>query len=255
MKFNYKNYIKKLSYKYINSHGTNNQGLITIRHRGSGYKQKYFLIDNKKYFYNLPAILIKIFHKSLYRNKFYGLFLYANGIIMIHNISNNLIIGSLIINSSLSSSFNLGNSMPLYTIPEGIFLNNLELYPGKGSQICKTSGNFCFIINKYNLYKNRILIKLKNNYYYLFNNNNLATIGINYFTLNKKIKKIKAGINRWFNKRPHVRGVAMNPIDHPHGGGQGKTSGGRCSVTPFGKLTKGKKTKKIKKKFFIKKIA
>lgn len=242
--------INKLKLKYNLKNGRNNQGIITVRHKGNGFKQKYIIIDNKRYIYNIPGILIKIFNKSLYRNKFFGLFLYANGLILIHNLITNLEIGSIIINNT-SKKFKCfaGNSSVLSWIPAGIFLNNLELYPGYGSQICKTVSNFCFIINKYLKYNNRILIKLKKNRFYLFHNKCLATIGSNFFF--KKLKKKKAGQNIWFNKKPSVRGVAMNPIDHPHGGGQGKTSGGRCSVTPWSILTKGKKTKKKKKKFYL----
>lgn len=250
---NLNKYLAPLKYKYIPKNGRNNKGVITVRHKGKGYKQKYFLNDLKKYFFNIPAILIKFLHKSLYRNKFYGIFLYANGLILIHNLTNNLNIGSIICNSFYYHLKCIaGNSTNLNNIPEGLFINNIELYPGYGAQICKTSGNFCFIINKYLFYNNRILIKLKKKKYYMFYNNCLATIGSN-FTLLKRLKKKKAGMNRWFNIRPSVRGVAMNPIDHPHGGGQGKTSGGRCSVSPWSVLTKGKVTKKKKTKYFLKK--
>ena len=245
-------FIKKLKYKYITNNGRNNQGIITVRHKGGGYKQNYILIEHKKFFFNIPAILIKIFTKSLYRNKQYGLFLYANGLILIHSLTTKLKIGSIILNSTfLNFKCFSGNSTLLNWIPEGLFINNLELYPGFGSQICKTAGNYCFILNKYLLFKNKILIKLKKKRFYLFHSKCLATIGSNFFLKRKIIKKKKAGNNRWLNKKPCVRGVAMNPIDHPHGGGQGKTSGGRCSVTPWSILTKGKKTKKIKSKFYI----
>jgi large subunit ribosomal protein L2 len=111
------------------------------------------------------------------------------------------------------------------------------------------------ILKKNLTFQNRILIKLKNKKrYYLFNINCLATIGINFFFIKWLLHKKKAGVNRWLGIRPSVRGVAMNPIDHPHGGGQGKTSGGRCSVSPWSILTKGKKTKKKKIKYFLKKV-
>merc|ERR1711981_1400871 len=184
------------------------QGIRTIGHKGNGFKQKYILLDNKKFLFNIPAILIKIFTKSLYRNKYYGLF--------------------------------------LYNIEPSMFINNLEINPGNGSQFCKTSGNYCFIINKNLTFRTKILIKLKKRKFYLLHGKCLATIGTNFFFDVKKIKIPKAGVNRWLNKKPNVRGVAMNPIDHPHGGGQGKTSGGRCSVTPWSILTKGKKTRKKK---------
>lgn len=256
MKYNLKNFIKKLNYKYFLKNGKNNQGYITVRHKGNGYKKKYLLKDDKKFFFNIPAILIKIFNKSKFRNKFYGLFLYSNGIILIHNLILELKIGNIIYNSNLKILECLnGNSCALRWLPNGTSLNNLELKPGLGSQICKTPRNFCMILKKNLTFQNRILIKLKNKKrYYLFNINCLATIGINFFFIKWLLHKKKAGVNRWLGIRPSVRGVAMNPIDHPHGGGQGKTSGGRCSVSPWSILTKGKKTKKKKIKYFLKKV-
>jgi large subunit ribosomal protein L2 len=248
-----KKFINKLKYKYISSNGRNFQGIKTIGHKGGGFKQKYIIIDNKKFLFNIPAILIKIFTKSIYRNKYYGLFLYNNGLLFINILTLNLNIGSIIINTTNNNyKLNTGSSTIIKNIEPSIFINNLELQPGKGSQFCKTSGNYCFIINKYLTFKTKILIKLKKKTFYLLHSKCLATLGINYFLDPKKKKVPKAGINRWLNKKPIVRGVAMNPIDHPHGGGQGKTSGGRCSVSPWSILTKGKKTRKKKNKFFIK---
>ena len=250
---NLKKFLTKLKYKYICSNGRNFQGIKTIGNKGNGFKQKYILLDNKKFLLNIPAILIKIFTKSLYRNKFYGLFLYNNGMIFINILTLNLNLGSIII-STTYDKFKLfaGSSTILHNIPQSKFINNLEINPGKGSQFCKTPGNYCFIINKNLTFKTKILIKLKKKKFYLLHGKCFATVGTNFFFKTKKIKIPKAGVNRWLNKKPNVRGVAMNPIDHPHGGGQGKTSGGRCSVTPWSILTKGKKTRKKKNKFFIK---
>ena len=159
---NLNKFLKKLKYKYICSNGRNFQGIKTIGNKGNGFKQKYILLDNKKFLLNVPAILIKSFTKSLYRNKFYGLFLYNNGMLFINILTLNLNLGSIIINTTYDK-FKLfsGSSTILHNIPQSKFINNLEINPGKGSQFCKTPGNYCFIINKNLTFKTKILIKLK----------------------------------------------------------------------------------------------
>ena len=231
--------INKLKKKIKKKNGKNFRGLITFKHRGGGHKRKFKLIDNKYYIFNIPMIIIDIIYNS-HKNLEIGLVYYSNNILSYINISNINKKGDILIISNISS-LNEGNISSLKNINVGLYISNIELYLGHGSQINKSGNTFSLIISKFKKY-NKTLLKLKSTEEYLLNNNCFAQIGIN---RNKyRIKLKKAGQNRWLNRRPVTRGVAKNPVDHPHGGGEGKTSGGRCSVTPFGKLTKGKKTRK-----------
>lgn len=140
----------------------------------------------------------------------------------------------------------LGNSLILKNIPVGVLIHNIELLPNKGGQVARSAGTFAKIIKKK---QDSCVVRLNSGKQLELSNMCFGAIGVVSKVNHRNIKIGKAGRSRWLNKRPTVRGVVMNPIDHPHGGGEGKTSGGRCSVTPWGIPTKGFKTnrKKIKK--------
>lgn len=257
--------IKKiLCLKKNNNIGRNNKGHITFQHRSSFYHhKKYLYLNQKNFLLNLKTIFISYVYHS-YLNTNIGIFFYNNRILCLEKVILDIKQGDILNtfqyanikeNDSETSSISFKNLLRKITI--GSFISNIEIYPGKGSQIFKSAGTFGQIINIFDFFKNYILIKSGSNSQneFIFNCNSFCILGINNNKNFNEMKKTKAGQNRWIGKKSHVRGVAMNPIDHPHGGGQGKTSGGRCSVSPYGILTKGKKTKKFKFiKFFIKKI-
>lgn len=228
--------------------GRNNQGKITIRHKGGGHKRKYRIIDFKRNKYNIKGIVNTIEYDPN-RNVYISLINYEDGEKRYILYPNNLKIGDYIYSGN-NVSINIGNSLPLYNIPNGTYIHNLELFPKKGGQLVRSAGSFAKILSKEN---NKIIIILPSKEIRIFNNNCYATIGklsnYNYFN----IKIGKAGRNRWLGIRPTVRGSAMNPIDHPHGGGEGKSPIGKPQPrTPWGKIALGKKTRKNKNIYFIK---
>jgi len=147
--------------------------------------------------------------------------------------------------SSKNANLNTGNTLTLKNIPIGTIIHNVENFPGKGGKLARAAGTKIQLVN---LTKKHAILKLPSNSYYYVSKNCRGTIGIVSNTDFNNQKLGKAGRNRWLNKRPTTRGVAINPVDHPHGGGNGKTSGGRHPVTPWGKLTKGKPTRNKKPK-------
>jgi large subunit ribosomal protein L2 len=234
--------LKKLVVKKQNSSGRNNSGRITTRHKGGGHKQQYRIIDFKRNNYDIKGRVSRIEYDPN-RSSFIALIIYKNGckkyILAPHNIKVNDIIISSIKNINVS----IGNCMPLKYIPLGCNIHNIEIKPGRGSQIIRSAGSYAKIIIKEKKYAH---IKLQSGEIRKFLINCHAVIGI-VSNINHNLQsKGKAGRSRWLGIRPTVRGVAMNPIDHPHGGGEGKTSGGRHPVSPTGKKTKGKKTRKKK---------
>lgn len=249
---------RKLCFRKKEKIGKNFSGKIIFKHRSSTFhKKKYIYLNQKNYLINLKLIFIKKIYNS-FINTINGLFLYENRIVTIEKITNEINVGDILntfqfLNKKNDSSLNF--KFLIYRLTVGSFISNIEIYPGKGSQLSKAAGTYSQIINIFDFLKTYVLIYLSSKNEYLINSNCFCNFGLNNNKIYKEKKKYKAGQNRWIGKRPRVRGVAMNPIDHPHGGGQGKTSGGRCSVTPYGILTKGKKTKKFKMyKIFIKKI-
>nr|YP_009695314.1 50S ribosomal protein L2 [Nitzschia alba]QEI59573.1 50S ribosomal protein L2 [Nitzschia alba] len=234
---------KLLSNNFHRKKGRNNRGIITIRHRGGGHKRRYRIIDFKRQNFNIKGIVSSVEYDPN-RNVNISLIKYLNGektyILHVENLS----IGDSII-SGINSPLVNGNSLPLSKIPIGKSIHNIELIPGKGGQLVRAAGTFAKIIAKDERF---VTLRLPSKEIRLINKNCLATIGElsnkNFF----QIKSGKAGRTRWLGKRPIVRGSAMNPCDHPHGGGEGKTSIGKIqSLTPWGKSTLGKKTRKKKK--------
>jgi large subunit ribosomal protein L2 len=222
--------------------GRNNKGHITSYHKGKKHKQLYRIIDYKRIINNIEGIILDKEYDP-YRNCYINLICYKNGIISyILNIKTIEIL-NIIESSTIKNIISkIGNSLLLKYIPIGYKINNIELYPGNGGKIIRSGGLYGIIINQL---ENKTLIKLPSGNLRYFNNKNMATIG-EISTLPLKIK-YKAGQNRWLGKKPIVRGIAMNPIDHPHGGGGGKKKG-IISSTPWGKPTKGYKTRNKRKK-------
>lgn len=236
---------KKLVKGLNKKSGHNNFGRITSYHRGGGHKRLYRIIDFNRNIWNKVG-LIKRIEYDPNRSAFIALVLYQNGIFTYNILINDLSVGDTIINDS-NTLIKKGNTLMLKNIPESTIISNIELKLGRGAQLVRAAGCYAKIISKdYN--NNIIFIQLPSKKIISVNGNCLATIGQISNPLHKFKKLKKAGDSRHLNRRPVVRGVAMNPVDHPHGGGEGKTSGGRCSVTPWGKLTKGKKTRNKKKK-------
>jgi large subunit ribosomal protein L2 len=242
--------IKKLSFGKKNSGGRNNQGRITSFHRGAGNKNKYRIIDFKRSLFNIPAQVKRIEYDPN-RSAFIALLNYYNGVLSYIIAPKDLNQGDIII-SGEKVDIKPGNAMILQNIPEGTLIHNIEINPGSGGLLMRAAGTYAKLLKKDKT--GYALIRLSSHEERLISLKCMATIGIVSNPEKKNIKLGKAGVSRWLNIRPIVRGVAKNPIDHPHGGGQGKTSGGRPSVTPWGIPTKGYRTRKNKRtnKFIIK---
>lgn len=248
LKFKF-NSVSRLSYGRKKSGGRNHFGQITSYNRGGGHKNKIRVIDYKKLVWNVFGFIHRIEYDPN-RNSLISLVVYSNGIMCYLIHINNLTVGDSVCSINNSSNLKLGYSTFIKNIPIGVRINQLELFKGQGSQMVHSAGMFAVIINKAN---GIAVIKLPSGELRKFQESNLATIGsISNFQFIYRIFG-KAGYYRLKGWRPIVRGVAMNPIDHPHGGGQGKTSGGRSSVTPYGFITKGKPTVKVKSKYILSK--
>ena len=226
----------------LNKSGRNNFGRVCVRHQGGGHKQNYRLLDFKNKHKNYRLISIEY---DPNRSSFIGLFFdFTKNKLFFDTCCEGQKIGFSYKVSSSVDDISVGNKMLLENIPLGTLVNSLEIKSGKGAQYLRSAGTFGKLQQKNSkLGLARIKMPSKKNIFVSLNC--LATIGIVSNISHKNKNMAKAGRNRWLNIRPTVRGVAMNPVDHPHGGGEGKTSGGRHSVTPWGKLTKGKKTVKV----------
>lgn len=224
------------------SGGRNFQGRVTIRHRGGGHKRQYRVIDFKRDKHNIPAKVISIEYDPN-RSARIALLQYADGEKRYILAPLGIGVGE-ILTSGPDAEVKVGNALPLSSIPTGMPIHNLELIPGKGAQIVRGAGCSAVIIAKEG---NFARVKLPSGEIRLVHLNCMATIGQLGNVEHDAISIGKAGRSRWLGRRPRVRGVAMNPIDHPLGGGEGKSSGGRHPVSPWGMPTKGYKTRKKKK--------
>jgi large subunit ribosomal protein L2 len=223
--------------------GRNHHGRLTSFRKGGGHKRKYRLIDFKRtglvkgsvnaisYDPNRSAFIAEIQSTN---NKFFYI-LAPNG----------LKIGD-IVESGQDVPKRIGNTLPLKSIPVGTLIHNIELKPGAGGKYARAAGSFATLLQHVD--ENYALVRLKSGEQRLVPINCCASIGVVSNSDHQNVSLSKAGRSRWLGRRPVVRGVAMNPVDHPHGGGEGKTSGGRPSVSPWGKLTKGPRTRNPKKK-------
>ena len=241
--------MKSLTQGLSKKGGRNNAGRITMRRKGGGHKNKYRIIDFKRSKIDIYASVERIEHDPN-RSSYIALIKYDDGVYSYILAPKDLKIGDKVI-AGEKKEMKVGNCMPLSDIPVGRDIHNVELKIGNGAQLARSAGSSTQIVGKSNGY---VAIKLPSGEQRKVREECRATIGI-LSNIDKKNQKLgKAGRNRWLGIRPSVRGVAMNPIDHPHGGGEGKTSGGRHPVTPWGKPTKGKKTRNNKRtdKFIIK---
>jgi large subunit ribosomal protein L2 len=225
------------------SSGRNNTGRITVRHRSAGHKKLYRFVDFKRNKCDIPAIVERIEHDPN-RTSFIALIKYEDGIYSYIIAPNKIEIGSKISSSKSRIDINIGNSMPLRFIPIGTIIHNVELKPDTGGAVSRSAGSYSQLVGKDNGYA---LVKMQSGEIRMFLLNCMATIGAVSNPDKKNTSLGKAGRKRWLGIRPTVRGVAMNPVDHPHGGGEGRTSGGRHPVSPTGVLAKGKKTRSKRK--------
>jgi large subunit ribosomal protein L2 len=224
------------------SGGRNNTGRITTRHRGGGHKRMYRIIDFKRDKIGIGGTVQSIEYDPN-RSSRIALIKYTDGELRYIICPDSLKVGALVIASD-DAEIQAGNCMKLVNIPLGTFVHNVELKPGKGAQVARSAGNSCIVVARDEKYTQ---LKMPSGEVRMFLNNCRATIGVVGNLEHENISLGKAGRKRWLGRRPSVRGVAMNPIDHPMGGGEGKTSGGGHPVSPWGIPAKGFKTRKINK--------
>ena len=228
--------------------GRRNSGDTTMRFRGGGHKRKLRLIDFKRDKTGIPATVVSIEYDPN-RSSRIALLAYADGEKRYILQPDGLKAGAKIV-SGPDADILVGNALPLKNIPPGTTIHNLELRPGKGAQMVRSAGGSAQSVAKEGEYA---LVKLPSGETRKISQDCMATIGQVGNIDHENITIGKAGRSRWLGKRPHNRGVSMNPVDHPHGGGEGKTSGGRHTVTPWGQPTRGYKTRNNKRtdKFIV----
>ncbi len=222
--------------------GRNNNGRITVRHQGGGHKQHYRIVDFKRNKDSVPGVVERLEYDPN-RSAHLCLVKYADGERRYILAPKNVKQGDQVI-SGEQVDIKPGNAMPLRNIPVGTVVHAIEMRPGKGAQIARSAGTSAQIAGKEGAY---VLLRLRSGEMRKIHANCRATIGEVGNSEHNLQKLGKAGAKRWRGVRPTVRGVAMNPVDHPHGGGEGRTSGGRNPVTPWGVPTKGKKTRSNKR--------
>lgn len=219
--------------------GRNNGGRITTRHRGGGHKRLYRKIDFKRNKDGIPAKVATIEYDPN-RSARIALLVYKDGEKRYILAPDGIKVGD-VIESGDKADIKVGNTLPISRIPLGSTIHNIELEPGKGGQLVRSAGNFAQLMAKE---KETATIKLPSGEVRMVSQSCRATLGQVSNVEHEIISKGKAGRNRWLGKRPTVRGTVMNPVDHPHGGGEGKASSGRHPVTPWGKSTLGHRTRK-----------
>ncbi|MEX2415399.1 MAG: 50S ribosomal protein L2 [Paenibacillaceae bacterium] len=234
---------KSLLAPLFNRAGRNNQGKITVRHQGGGHKRKYRIIDFKRTKDGIPGNVATIEYDPN-RTANIALIHYADGEKRYIIAPKGLKVGDVII-SGAAADIKIGNALPLENIPVGTVIHNIELKPGKGAQLVRAAGTEAQLLGKEERY---VVIRLSSGEMRKVLKNCRATIGSVGNQDHELIKIGKAGRSRWLGKRPTVRGVVMNPVDHPHGGGEGRAPIGRKSpLSPWGKPTLGYKTRKKNK--------
>jgi large subunit ribosomal protein L2 len=234
--------VKKLTEGLTKSGGRNNTGRITAWDIGGGHKRKYRLVDFKRRKFDMPATVERLEYDPN-RSAFIALITYTDGEQSYIIAPQRLKAGDQVVAGD-RTDVKPGNAMPLKNVPVGTIVHNVELKAGKGGQLARSAGTYAQLVGRDQGYAQ---LKLASGELRMVRGECMASIGAVSNPDQKNINYGKAGRMRWLGKRPTVRGVAMNPIDHPHGGGEGRTSGGRHPVTPWGKPTKGKKTRSNKK--------
>ncbi len=235
--------VKSLTKGLTKKAGRNNDGRITARRRGGGHKRLYRLVDFKRQKFDVPATVERIEYDPN-RTAFIALIKYDDSELGYILAPQRLAAGDQVIATAGRADIKPGNAMPMSNIPIGTIIHNVEMKVGKGGQIARSAGNYVQLVGRDGGYAQ---LKLNSGELRMVRAECMATIGAVSNPDQANIKLGKAGRKRWLGKRPQVRGVAMNPVDHPHGGGEGRTSGGRHPVTPWGKPTKGKRTRRPKK--------
>jgi large subunit ribosomal protein L2 len=234
--------VKRLTEGLSKKGGRNNAGRITARRRGGGHKRRYRLVDFERTRTDSPAKVVRLeFDPN--RTAFIALIEYEDGEQSYILAPQRLNVGETVVAGD-RVDVKPGNAMPLASIPVGTIVHNVEMKPGKGGQIARSAGSYVQLVGRD---ASNALLRLSSGEVRMVRAECMATIGAVSNQDHSNAKLGKAGRHRWLGKRPSVRGVAMNPIDHPHGGGEGRTSGGRHPVTPWGKPTKGAKTRSNKR--------
>jgi large subunit ribosomal protein L2 len=233
--------VKTLTEGKSSKGGRNNHGRVTVRFRGGGHKQTYRLVDFKRRKLDVSAKVERLEYDPN-RTAFIALIRYQDGELSYILAPQRLAVGDEVV-SGQQVDVKPGNAMPIANIPVGTIVHNVETKIGKGGSIARSAGTYAQIAGRDQGY---VILRLNSGEQRLVHGQCFATVGSvsNPDHMNTSIGK--AGRSRWLGRRPHNRGVVMNPIDHPHGGGEGRTSGGRHPVTPWGKPTKGKKTRSNK---------
>ena len=235
---------RKLTIALRKTGGRNNLGRITSRRRGGGHRRRYRIIDFKRNKFDIRGEVFSIEYDPN-RSSRIALVQYEDNEKRYIIAPQGLKVGDAIISSIDNTiAYKTGNCTMLKNIPDGVSVHNIELKPGKGAQMARSAGTYARIMAKEN---NMITLKLPSGEMRMVMDTCLATIGVVGNTSHENINIGKAGRSRWLGKRPKVRGVAMNPVDHPHGGGEGRTSGGRHPVSPWGTPAKGYRTRKKNK--------
>jgi large subunit ribosomal protein L2 len=240
--------VKALTEGLTKSGGRNNHGRTTAYARGGGHKRAYRFVDFKRLKHDMPAEVERLEYDPN-RTAFIALVRYEDGELSYILAPQRLKVGDRVV-AGAQVDVKPGNASPLSAMPIGTIVHNVEMKAGKGGQIARSAGTYAQLVGRDQGYA---LLKLKSGETRLVRGECMATVGAVSNPDHMNISIGKAGRNRWLGRRPTVRGVVMNPVDHPHGGGEGKTSGGRHPVTPWGKPTKGKRTRnnKATQKFIL----
>ncbi len=234
--------VRRLTEALHSKAGRGNSGRINVRHRGGGVKRRYRIVDFRRDKAGIPARVAEIAYDPN-RSANLALLNYVDGEKRYILAPTGLKVGDLLL-SGIEAEPTVGNALPLEKIPLGLTVHNVELVPGKGGQLARSAGNSCLVMSREGGYAS---LRLPSGEIRRVNAKGLATIGQVGNADWSGVKLGKAGRKRWMGIRPTVRGVAMNPVDHPMGGGEGRTSGGGHPVSPWGKLAKGGKTRNRRK--------
>jgi large subunit ribosomal protein L2 len=234
--------VKTLTEGLRSKGGRNNYGRITVRWRGGGHKRTYRIIDFRRRKFDVTATVERLEYDPN-RTAFIALIRYEDGEQAYILAPQRLQPGDKVV-SGERTDIKPGNAMQLKNVPVGTIVHNVELKPGRGGQMARAAGTYVQLVGRD---AGLALLRMASGEVRMVRTECMATIGAVSNPDQQNISIGKAGRNRWLGRKPSVRGVAMNPVDHPHGGGEGRTSGGRHPVTPWGKSTKGKKTRHNKK--------
>ena len=233
--------VKGLTEGLSSSGGRNNYGRVTARFIGGGHKRTYRIIDFKRRKLDVSATVERLEYDPN-RTAFIALLRYDDGELSYIVAPQRLSAGDKVVAGN-NVDVKPGNAMPLQAMPVGTIVHNVELKPNKGGQLARSAGSYAQVVGRD---QGVVILRLNSGEQRLVHGTCFGTVGAVSNPDHANINLGKAGRSRWMGRRPHNRGVAMNPVDHPHGGGEGRTSGGRHPVTPWGKPTKGKKTRSNK---------